>query len=446
MYVSAAGYFQPSDGGGGEFYRIGSTPTVCFSVIQTQFGMSGTVGTSTVKGVTIKGVVVGELVSGSGSDGTGTVQVPAGAEIASIDSTDSLVTLTLPLTGTATGRNTPFTSVAFTGSNGGTPIVDTGGDCYQKTNYRGEPHEWGAVGDGSNDDTLAIQNWLGAYGSVSSLAPATAPDNFGPWHATVPATYLVSQPLFCPPNATLMGDENLTNNGNSTGQTHLPRIAFKAASAFAGWSYPFTTTTPPATPFAGTQAVIGAGSYCRLSGIAVIGNNQESIYNSVSVSTSAGQTTISLPNPLYNPLYAGNAVAAVDASSGATLALDETTVTGVGCITSCQITVSQSINSPSSGAANFTFYGPDAVEVLGARLTIDGFSLLDLGHYNLFCGVAKGLGADGVSVKDSSFQDSLLDNIYIPGPCSNVRLNLYRDPKFTPRSAPRSFPGARRAA
>ncbi|HEY3777675.1 MAG TPA: hypothetical protein VGL35_06430, partial [Rhizomicrobium sp.] len=338
-----------------------------------------------------------------------------GTEIASISGTK--VTLTVPLTGTAT---TPQTiSGIFTGDNTGTLIVDTGGDCYQKTNYRGEPHEWGAYGDGTSDDTTAIQNWLGAYGNVSNLAPATAPDNFGPWHATVPATYLVSQPLFCPPNATLMGDENLTNNGATN--NHNPRIAFKAAAAFAGWSYPFTTTTPPATPFAGTQAVIGAGSYCRLSGIAVIGNNEESVYNSVSVSTSAGQTTISLPNPLSNPLYAGNAVVAVDASTGAILTPNETTVIGVQCIVSCQVTISQGLTA-SSGTANISFYGPDAVEVLGARLTIDGFSLLDLGHYNLFCGVAKGLGADGVSVKDSSFQDSLLDNIYIPGPCSNVRL------------------------
>jgi hypothetical protein len=258
------------------------------------------------------------LVAGDGTLGADIHVVP-GTEIAAILS-GSKVALTLPLIGTATMSNLQM-SGTFTGDNGGTLIVDAGNDCFQKTNYHGEPHEWGAYGDGTSntphDDTTAIQNWLGAYGNVSNLAPATAPDNFGPWHATVPATYLVSQPLFCPPNATLMGDENLTNNGNSTGQTHLPRIAFKAASAFAGWSYPFTTTTPPATPFAGTQAVIGAGSYCRLSGIAVIGNNEESVYNSVSVSTSAGQTTISLPNPLYNPLYAGNAVAAVDASTGA---------------------------------------------------------------------------------------------------------------------------------
>ncbi len=106
--------------------------------------------------------------------------------------------MTLPATATLAG-----TVVNITGDNGGTLILDSvsgNQDCYQKTNYRGDPHEFGAygrtpvpTGQSGHDDTVPVQNWLAsAYGNVSNLAPGTAPHNFGPWIVTIPGNYLIS--------------------------------------------------------------------------------------------------------------------------------------------------------------------------------------------------------------------------------------------------------------
>ncbi len=315
-------------------------------------------------------------------------------------------------------------------------IIDAGGDCYQKTDYRGDPHEFGAYGDAStngqtgHDDTIPVQNWLGAYGNLSNLAPGTAPGNFGPWNATVPANYLISSPLFCPPNATIRGDENLTNNNTGNQQHFNPRVNFIASPAnttnpnsqpFSGYTY---TSGPVTSPFIGSQAVFGSGAYCRLSGIAVNGNGfnfSESGITNYLGSTSTIQVA-ALQDANGNRIQVGNPVAVTPTSTIFPYDIQpDTVVTAVssGC-PPCTVTISRPVLG-AGATENISFYGPDAVDALGNRLTIDGFSLLANGRYNLYCGLVPG-GTDGISIKDSSFQNSALDGIHIPESCSNARL------------------------
>ncbi|HEY5046664.1 MAG TPA: right-handed parallel beta-helix repeat-containing protein [Rhizomicrobium sp.] len=261
--VSVGGYFAAGDGGAGDFVVLGSQGTASTSVCNNYSSSipTGTVGSVSINFglATTTGLVVGELVSGSGSDGTGTVQVQPGSEIASITTSMShqtQITLTLPLTGTAT--DAPHIALAISGNNTGTLILDvgpTGGspNCYQKTNYRGEPHEFGAYGDGAgatpHDDTSPLQNWLGAYGNVGNLAPATAPNAFGPWHMTIPAIYLVSSELICALNTTIQGPANLSGEG-------APVVSIRASNGTSGFS---------------GGAVMLAQDYCRLSGVGIDG-------------------------------------------------------------------------------------------------------------------------------------------------------------------------------
>jgi hypothetical protein len=51
-------------------------------------------------------------------------------------------------------------------------------------------------------------------------------------------------------------------------------------------------------------------------------------------------------------------------------------------------------------------------------VTVDGFSALINGHYNLYCGT----GAGGLQLKDSEFISSQSDNVYLTSGCSNTRL------------------------
>ncbi|HEX4159931.1 MAG TPA: hypothetical protein VHY79_15810, partial [Rhizomicrobium sp.] len=211
-HISVAGYFSPNDGGAGEYLWLGSTGGSAPLCVSDTYTATGSAGSSTMTSVSVGGFptttlanfVVGELVSGSGTDSMGrSVQTQPGTEIASIDVTHGKIGLTLPLAGTGMAASI---SGNFTGDNGGTLIIDAGGDCYQKTNYRGDPHEFGARGDGQTDDTMPLQNWFGAYGNLNSVfAPTTSPPNFGPWNASVPANYLVTAPLLCPENALIQG-------------------------------------------------------------------------------------------------------------------------------------------------------------------------------------------------------------------------------------------------
>ncbi len=241
--ATVAGYRVAGDGGGGDFYDLGPTTGVSPPPTCVGYSGNGTLSQYKVTGMgtnATNGMVVGETVSGQG--------IPPGAQIASITSTTS-ITMTLPATGSGT------VTVTVTGDNGGTLIIDseTPNQCWQKTNYRGDPHEWGAYGDGqsTHDDTKALQYWLGAYGNESSLAPSTAPPTFGPWIASIPANYLISSPLTCPAYAVLQGFAN-----NSTGESgnYQPVVRIFANSA---------------NGFSGGTALLTAGSYCRISGIAL---------------------------------------------------------------------------------------------------------------------------------------------------------------------------------
>jgi len=436
--ISVAGFYAGGDGGSGNFVVLGQQPAVCNVYTSTASNTSGSPGTTTIiftgSPSYPTGLTVGELVSGLGVPGFD-VRVQPGSEIAGITMSGSpqhisAISLTLPLTGTATG--TPNINLTITGSNGGTLITDSYSaspvfaNCYQKTNYHGDPHEWGAYGDATpdgtigHDDTIALQNWLGAYGNAvnvnSTLPSGTPPANFGPWNATIPANYLVTSPLFCPPNATIRGDENLTNN-NSNGQNFNPRVNFIASSAtltpFSGYTFP-SANPVTSSSFYGSQAVFGTYAYCRLSGIGVSGNG----FVAKTTGNTNATTTINNLGSTFN-VHIGNAVVGSvlnDIPPG-------TVVVAVNssCLSACTITVSQPTNL-SSSTETIYFYGPDAVDVLDNRLTVDGFSLLANGRYDLFCGFQKGPNIDGISVKDTSFQDALLDDFYAPGACSNVRL------------------------
>jgi hypothetical protein len=313
------------------------------------------------------------------------------------------------LTGTTSGT-IPTT---FTGDNGGTLILDGVGtssspDCYQKTNYRGDPHEWGAKGDGITDDTAAMQEWFGAYGNLFSGPPGTAPANFGPWNASIPGTYLVSSPLSCPVNATIQGPSSQFN----------PIFQVVASSSFQGLLETSNTMQPIVT-----QAVIGAHTSCRLSGVGVTGNQQVTqLMGGVSSTT----TTITLAST--SNIYVGNAV--TDASGFIPIQPIPTSVSGVcssssctGTGTPCTPTPCVVISQPATGTNStdfLTFWGPDAVDVLGGHVTIDGFSVLSGGMHNLDCGDNGSQGT--LQVKDTLLQFSTSDNAYIPGNCMDVRL------------------------
>lgn len=161
-------------------------------------------------------------------------------------------TITITQNATATGSPT----LTFNGDNGGTQIQDHDPTlrCWYKTNYRGDPREWGAVGDGSNNDTLAIQNWLGAYGVT--LSNGATPTNFGPWIAAIPGNYKVNGPLYCPANATLQGGSSLIAGSSKTNATGSPAVRIFAGSSFSG-----------------AAALLATGDYCRITGLAFDASN-----------------------------------------------------------------------------------------------------------------------------------------------------------------------------
>jgi hypothetical protein len=349
---------------------------------------------------TVSGLVPGDAVSAPG-------YVVPGSEISSVQTTPAVA---IYLTQAAIQTGSGIT-LAIHGDNTGTQIHDASPSsrCWYKTDYRGEPHEWGAVGNGMNNDTVAIENWLGAYGSPMSQNSSQPPNNFGPWIAKLPGNYKVSSPLTCPANATIQGSENLTNNNTGNQATFNPRVSIFASNQFSGYTF-VSSGAPSTTPFNGTQAVIGAMAYCRLSGIAVLGNSFAP--TGVTASFSSNTYTLTLASSVTN-LEQGNTVAGTYIPSG-------TVVTNVLGTT---VTISQqTTNSSSVVSEPINFYGPDAVDALGDRLTVDGFSLLANGHYDLFCGIPNGSQPDGISIKDTSFQNGLLDDIHIPGSCANVRL------------------------
>ena len=186
------------------------------------------------------------------SDGSGqSLYVPEGAEIATTNG--STLTLTQPANQSGTPTLTAY------GDNGGTQIRDASGRCWYKTNYRGDPHEFGAYGDGKTDDTVPVQNWFGAYGTYVSTTAGNAPANFGPWIATIPANYKVSQQLYCPFFAVLQGTANITS-GTPGGMPVSPPAASPAVRIFADHTVTFPSNA---------TALLTANSYCRISGLAI---------------------------------------------------------------------------------------------------------------------------------------------------------------------------------
>ena len=418
-YAVVAGHNSASDGGGGDFIKLGVASAHCNTYLS---GVSGTgvVGTSTITGLSgadTGTLSVGELVTGSGTDGSGgTVYVPAGTEIAS--KTSSSVTLTLPLAGTSTSMSGGvINNITFTGDNGGTLIIDnepgsgtgSGPQCWQKTTYRGDPHEWGAYGDAyatsPHDDTTALRDWLGAFGiSPATMPTASFPSNFGPYNAFLPGTYQIKNPLICPPGATILGPANVTSGSVANGGPGSPPVEIVAANNFKD------TAAEPGLP-----AVIIANAYCRLSGIAVDASNAGG--GKFSPSGSVSGTTVTFPTGTSIP---GFVVAGVPISDSGGCIAPLTTVTATsGSTLTISNSATGSCGSMGSGDT-ITITGFYAVEVLGTHVGIDGHSLLKGGYYNVNCGDVQ---LDGLQIKDSQFVQSVSDDIHMPSRCADVRLN-----------------------
>lgn len=254
--------------------------------------------------------------------------------------------------------------------------------CFQRINSGWGPKEFGAIGEIGgviSDDTTYLQKWL----------DANQP------HMGDTDTYGVSSRLKCNLNTTIQGPENLQNSGT-------PLFNINALSTFSGTTYTSSTGYD-------LQGVIGAYDFCRLSGVAVTGNGFAAQVSGVQ--TTMNSNTITLPAPVTN-LAVGNAIVGTYIPVGTVVTNGVTTTT---------LTISQAATG-TTGVSGETvnFYGPDAVDVLGPHVTIDGFSLLSAGRYDLFCGY-PGQQFGDVAVKDSFIQSALSDDIEIPGPCSNDR-------------------------
>ena len=281
--VSVAGYNSTGDLGGGNYVVLGQQPNVCNEFMSTSTNTSGNVGKTAIffTGVPTypTNLTVGELVSGLGSDGTGTIQVQTGSEIASITKSGTNITqinITLPMTGTAT--DAPNINLTITGSNGGTLITDSynltdGANCYQKTDYHGDPHEFGAFGNGkkTQDDGPPLQAWLGSL---------------GPWDATVPANYYTDEPLTCGPGVNLRAPAN----GGLGGGGNPPIVQIAAGPSF------------PAGTAATHNAVITAWATCRISGIGIeaLVNEDAGSYNDYVDAVIVGPTNAGTSYAAYN--------------------------------------------------------------------------------------------------------------------------------------------------
>lgn len=402
-----AGYVKPNDAGGGEYVLNSAGCPDAPSASGTFSAGTTEIGSFSDSGVA---VVVGSIINAPGF-------VPTGTEISATPA--GKLEMTEPaIQSTPTGMSTSFT---ITGANGGTLIKSTVG-CFYKTNYRGEPHEWGAAGDGSTDDTTPVEYWLGASGMVSQPNPTTPAANFGPWIPTIPATYLVHEPLFCPPNATIQGSGNQTNNGITTNSN--PRVNFLAAPNSAATPFHGIMIQYPNNGFNyGLQAVFGLNAFCRLSGVGVTGNAFELQTTGTVSKTSTTISSVGSVSNAYGSIQTGDSVFAID-SSGTVDSQDGIVVTSVST-GSCPCTVS--VSQPfarNATATNLFFFGPDAVDVLGNAntVTIDGFSTLQDGRYDLFCGIAVPKeSVTALRVQDTHLQAAVQHGIYVPGSCDNSR-------------------------
>jgi hypothetical protein len=181
------------------------------------------------------GLAAGSLVSGP-------AHLQSGTQIARILSATQIA-ITEPTTGNFSGA-----SLTFTPNNGGTIFKETGsGHCVVKVNYGGDPHEFGAYGDGTHDDANALLSWLASP---------------GPWDAAIPATYMTGQALTCWPNIHLRSPAN-DSRENSGGPNNHPLVQITVAG----------TTFPTNGTAAAPIAVITADALCRISGLSIDAND-----------------------------------------------------------------------------------------------------------------------------------------------------------------------------
>jgi hypothetical protein len=108
--------------------------------------------------------------------------------------------------------------------------------CVVKVDYSGDPHEWGALGDGQTDDEVALQYWLASP---------------GPWNASIPGTYDTSMPLSCWPDVELQG------TATKSGGDSQPPVEIAVHTGFTGGSS------------SAHAAVITAYKSCRISGVSI---------------------------------------------------------------------------------------------------------------------------------------------------------------------------------
>jgi hypothetical protein len=361
--VVLQGYYAVGDGGGGVL-ASGSTANSC----QTTPSQPGTT-TNGSPVITFPGGtnLPGNTALGMGITGPG---IPTNDAVASFDTTAPTITLITPA-GSGAGTGT----ITLSGDNGGTTIKDISNNCFMRVSSNWSPREWGAKGDGTNDDTPFLQNWI------------NAPQP----HIGYIGRYKVFSPLTCPINTTIQGG---ADDAGSNATTRPFQIL--AAATFAGLA-----------PGNINQAVLTALDYCRISGVAV---DAGGFYLPVTGTTHTSSTSIDgLPSSISG-VHIGNAVTGVDIP-------DNTTVTLVTTSPCCSVTISQAASLGHTETVNF--YGPDALDIVGLRVTVDGFSALSGGHYNVNCGFVQ---ADGPQIKDTQIKSSSSDNVHMTSNCANARL------------------------
>jgi hypothetical protein len=227
--VIAAGYRAPGDQGGGEFSSLACTLSTTGKL--TSLSPTITQVTSTAGIYAEAPLLLGTYYKQEINPIAG--KIASSTYVQSVSAANSTITMSQ----NAISGGTPLT-ITFTNSdNGGTIIQDSNLKCYYRTNYRGDPHEWGAYGaNGFYDDTAALYKWLG-------WSP-------GPWNAIVPSNYQITSPLTCPSDTTVLAP------ANQAGQSNPPVRIFASGSGFAS----------------GTALIDAQGS-CRLSGIVIDANN-----------------------------------------------------------------------------------------------------------------------------------------------------------------------------
>jgi hypothetical protein len=281
-------------------------------------------------------------------------------------------------------------SVLFTPDNGGSSICD--GEptpyIYNRATFSYGPKDWGAFGGGltgDHDDTVPLANWL------------NAPQP----HVGDIDRYVVTAPLNCSANTTIQGPSNVSGSGSPLFSI-IANNDSTLGPVFSGqWSTDGTILHQNVT-----QAVLTGDKFCRISGVGIDAGGFVSVLGTGSFSNNS--STINSVTNTAN-LQIGNTVVANGVPPNTT----------VSTIVGATVTMTQNYTG-SGGIQSVTFYGPDAFDVEGRRVAVDGFSALINGSHNLDCGDNGPTG--GLQLKDSEFISSLSDNVYLTSGCSNARL------------------------